>query len=114
MKHVKSWLAGPCPLALCALFACHSQTVPPPSTAQAPVARPERAETAKAPAQVPEKPGQHPKTASIRSELKYLIHLPTGYPERAARYPLIVFLHGSGERGDDLEIVKKHGIAKVA
>ena len=46
--------------------------------------------------------------------LGYLVHLPTGYgddPEK--KWPLIFFLHGRGERGDDLELLKKHGIAKV-
>ena len=46
--------------------------------------------------------------------LGYLVHLPTGYgddPEK--KWPLIFFLHGRGERGDDLELLKLHGIAKV-
>ncbi|BCX48943.1 hypothetical protein HAHE_28510 [Haloferula helveola] len=43
-------------------------------------------------------------------ELSYLLFepdpalLPAGKPR-----PLVVFLHGAGERGDDLEKVKKHG-----
>ncbi len=52
-------------------------------------------------------------TRSIR--LPYLLHLPRDYeadPER--RRPMILFLHGAGERGDDLEQVKVHGIPKVA
>ena len=46
--------------------------------------------------------------------LGYLVHLPTGHgddPEK--KWPLIFFLHGRGERGDDLELLKLHGIAKV-
>ncbi len=49
--------------------------------------------------------------------LNYLLFLPAGYnPNGAKRWPLILFLHGMGERGntlDDLELVKKHGIPKL-
>lgn len=47
--------------------------------------------------------------------LRHLLHLPTDYgvdPRRT--WPLILFLHGVGERGEDIELVKKHGVAKVA
>ena len=45
--------------------------------------------------------------------LDYLLYLPKGYDEDAAqRWPLILFLHGSGERGDDLELVKLYGLPK--
>ncbi|HEX6289713.1 MAG TPA: alpha/beta fold hydrolase [Herpetosiphonaceae bacterium] len=46
--------------------------------------------------------------------LSYLLHLPDGYrddPQR--RWPLILFLHGSGERGDHIEQVKRHGLPKI-
>ncbi len=47
--------------------------------------------------------------------LKYLLQLPESYAaDPARRWPLILFLHGSGERGDDLERVKKLGIPKIA
>ncbi|GAB4454040.1 MAG: prolyl oligopeptidase family serine peptidase [Anaerolineae bacterium] len=46
--------------------------------------------------------------------LNYLLFLPEGYNAGGARrWPLILFLHGAGERGDDLERVKIHGIPKV-
>jgi len=46
--------------------------------------------------------------------LKYLLFLPKGYhAKRDRQWPLILFLHGAGERGDDLEKVKRHGIPKV-
>jgi predicted peptidase len=46
--------------------------------------------------------------------LEYLLHLPKGYEEDPARrWPLVLFLHGAGERGDDLSKVKVHGIPKV-
>lgn len=40
---------------------------------------------------------------------RYLLYLPKGYERGRKRWPLILFLHGAGERGKDLELVKKHG-----
>jgi predicted peptidase len=46
--------------------------------------------------------------------LRYLLFLPRDYgSEPDARWPLVLFLHGAGERGDDLNLVRKHGIPKV-
>ncbi len=44
--------------------------------------------------------------------MNYLLYLPTGYEEKDS-WPLILFLHGAGERGDDIELVKKHGPPKL-
>jgi len=44
----------------------------------------------------------------------YLLFLPKDYGTDAAkRWPLLLFLHGAGERGQDLSIVAKHGPPKV-
>lgn len=43
--------------------------------------------------------------------LNYLLYLPPDY-EAHDSWPLILFLHGRGERGDNLELVKKHGLPK--
>ena len=53
--------------------------------------------------------------AEIRKTVKaqYLLYLPTGYAESKNQWPLILFLHGAGERGDDLEKVKIHGPPKL-
>ncbi len=48
--------------------------------------------------------------ATVR--LKYLLHLPKDYGTQE-KWPLILFLHGAGERGDNLELVKKHGPPKL-
>jgi predicted peptidase len=40
--------------------------------------------------------------------LNYLLALPKDY-EQKEKWPLLMFLHGSGERGNDLELLKKHG-----
>ena len=45
---------------------------------------------------------------------KYQLFLPREYGSRTERWPLILFLHGGGERGDDIERVKVHGPLKVA
>jgi predicted peptidase len=47
-------------------------------------------------------------------ELPHLLFLPADYETDAARqWPLILFLHGAGERGADPEKVRKHGLPKV-
>lgn len=59
-------------------------------------------------------PGQH--AAHFQAVIakpvasQYLLYLPQDYrPNGAKRYPLLIFLHGSGESGSDLEKVKAHG-----
>jgi len=42
-------------------------------------------------------------------EYHYLTHLPDDYDKDQRAWPLILFLHGSGERGDDLAKVKNQG-----
>ena len=41
----------------------------------------------------------------------YLLNLPKDY-DSTKRYPLVFFLHGAGERGEDLEKVAVHGYMK--
>ena len=44
----------------------------------------------------------------------YLLFLPEGYgADPAKRWPLILFLHGAGERGPDVWLVAKHGPPKI-
>ena len=45
-------------------------------------------------------------------ELRYWLYLPEDYAAKK-ECPLILFLHGAGERGDDLEKVKVHGPPKL-
>jgi len=46
--------------------------------------------------------------------LRYLLYLPKDYGKKPnAKWPMILFLHGMGERGNNLELVKKHGIPKI-
>ena len=46
-------------------------------------------------------------------EMKYLLYLPPAYDSSEEKWPLLLFLHGAGERGDDLELVKVHGPPKM-
>jgi predicted peptidase len=51
------------------------------------------------------------KTQSL--ELNYLLFLPAGYSDNPAkRWPLMLFLHGAGERGNDVWKVATHGPPK--
>ncbi|VAX35631.1 hypothetical protein MNBD_PLANCTO02-3414 [hydrothermal vent metagenome] len=45
---------------------------------------------------------------TIKVQMKYLLTLPKNY-EKQEKWPLVLFLHGAGERGDNLDLVKIHG-----
>ncbi len=51
--------------------------------------------------------------ANPRHNMGYLLYLPTKYGTASEKHPLILFLHGSGERGKHLPMVKKHGPPKL-
>jgi predicted peptidase len=53
------------------------------------------------------------KTIQQDIEVNYLLYLPENCSEEQG-YPMILFLHGSGERGNDINLVEKHGPPKVA
>lgn len=51
---------------------------------------------------------------TLKVGYQYLLALPEGYEaDPAKKWPLLVFLHGAGERGDNLELLKKHGPPKL-
>jgi len=57
---------------------------------------------------------QTPHSLSL-GELHYLVALPADYEKLPdQKWPLVLFLHGSGERGAELEKVKEHGPPKLA
>ena len=59
--------------------------------------------------------GQSPQPAVAPGGLPYQLFIPRGYNDNPAeRWPLIIFLHGSGERGTDIARVKVHGPPKIA
>jgi predicted peptidase len=48
------------------------------------------------------------------NQLRYLLYLPPDYKTDAgAKWPLVLFLHGAGERGSDLQKVAVHGPPKL-
>jgi predicted peptidase len=68
-----------------------------------------------APAYSDEKPGTQTSAqlnTQVKVQLGYLVYLPKDYDKQES-WPLMLFLHGAGERGDDLELVKKHGPPKL-
>ena len=65
----------------------------------------------KAGAQQPEKLD---KQVTVTVKADYLLYLPADYGKQPdKKWPLILFLHGSGERGSNLDLVKLHGPPKV-
>lgn len=52
------------------------------------------------------------RTTTVPVEGSYLLYLPSDYETNSKRYPLMLFLHGAGERGKDLERIKVHGPPK--
>ena len=53
--------------------------------------------------------GSFTTSLTVNKTLNYILHVPQKTKEKK---PLIVFLHGSGEKGNDLEKVKVHGPLK--
>jgi predicted peptidase len=49
----------------------------------------------------------------VGAKLDYLLFLPQGYEKSKESWPLMLFLHGSGESGTNLAKLKKHGPPKV-
>jgi predicted peptidase len=49
---------------------------------------------------------------TIKVKLKYLLYLPKDYDNKES-FPLLLFLHGIGERGDDPQVLKVYGPTKM-
>ena len=50
--------------------------------------------------------------AQVPISLDYLLYLPPNYDQQE-KWPLLLFLHGAGERGTDINQVKMHGPPKL-
>ena len=50
---------------------------------------------------------------NLSVSFKYYIYFPENYYDSDTSFPMVLFLHGSGERGDDIGLVEKHGIPKM-
>ncbi|MES2790255.1 MAG: dienelactone hydrolase family protein [Planctomycetota bacterium] len=65
-------------------------------------------------AQAAEPGQQQAESVELTFQVPYLLHLPKSYgTDTEKKWPLIVFLHGSGEKGTDLNLVKLHGPPKI-
>jgi len=54
------------------------------------------------------------KDVVLHVEWKYAQWLPGGYAADGKKWPLLVFLHGAGEVGDELSRLQRHGPPKLA
>lgn len=71
---------------------------------------------ATAPVETAEQAPQRIRVQVVRTVLcQYLLYLPPSYGEGGSdrHWPLMLFLHGAGERGNDLDRVKLHGPPKL-
>lgn len=90
-------------------------TIPPSTT---PTLSATATATATYPASVRQRPFSIYLTETIGERtqqvtLRYLLFLPAGYDtDPLTRWPLILFLHGSGESGSDLNLLKKQMLPK--
>jgi predicted peptidase len=58
--------------------------------------------------------GKHfEKEITVKVKMDYLLYLPEGYDKDDKAWPLVLFLHGAGESGHDLNKVKIHGPPKL-
>lgn len=68
-------------------------------------------------ASAPAAPAQQAKTfeakITVSAKLNYLLSLPADYDPAGKPWPLVLFLHGAGESGNDLAKVKAHGPPKL-
>lgn len=93
-------------LAIVAVAPAEAQTIVTPAGVSV------RAATAPAPSAIVE--GQTAQAAPAGG-YRSLLHVPQGYLASGdEQWPLIIFLHGSGERGDDIDKVKVHGPPHIA
>jgi len=63
--------------------------------------------------------GQHPIKSTVKlekgsREVSALLYVPEAYgKDRKAKWPLVLFLHGMGECGTNLELLKKHPLPEM-
>ncbi|UVO50398.1 alpha/beta hydrolase-fold protein [Sphingomonas sp. SUN019] len=57
--------------------------------------------------------GQTPQAPVTPGNYPYQLFIPKGYSASKQAWPLMIFLHGSGERGADVEKVKLHGPPEI-
>lgn len=65
-------------------------------------------------APVPPTVGALDTTVVQRVTVRYRLYLPPEYTPGPKRWPLVLFLHGAGERGTDLTALSRTGLTKLA
>jgi len=45
-----------------------------------------------------------------KADYNYLLYLPKDYSEQTKSYPLVIYLHGGSQKGDDLNKLKSYGL----
>ena len=58
-------------------------------------------------------PQRFKKQITHTAQLDYLLFLPEGYKKTGDKWPLMMFLHGVGERGTNVDKVATHGPPKL-
>lgn len=58
------------------------------------------------------KKGYFSETTNKKTGYNYYIYTPENYEKTQKKWPLLLFLHGMGERGNNLRLVKKNGPLK--
>jgi predicted peptidase len=48
-----------------------------------------------------------------KKSYNYLLYLPTDYKLNKKKYPLVIYLHGSSQRGNDLNKLKSYGLPQL-
>lgn len=49
----------------------------------------------------------------VKEKYPYLLYLPKNYSHTNKKYPLVIYLHGGGMRGNDLNKLKEYGPPKA-
>src|SRR4051794_24902708 len=50
--------------------------------------------------------------SSVAAKMDYLLFLPSGYEKPETKWPLLLYLHGAGECGTNLVLLKRNGPTK--
>ena len=119
--HARRALGASCLLLATLALACRSSS-PSGATPAAPASASAAdsqlaalAPQAAAPAESASAAGDFERRMQVEVEgqrLRYRLHLPPAAERPSAGWPLLLFLHGAGERGDDLRLVAVHGPPK--
>jgi predicted peptidase len=63
-------------------------------------------------APTPARPAESSQTAEVLGGMRCLFHRPAAYESRPD-WPVILFLHGAGERGRDVELVRREALPRI-